>query len=102
MRKRSIAIVSAVLLAGSTLVGTASAQGNGPPVTSVAVHCNWGKLTMQSIQDGADQGGHASDPSQDGHGPGTLDEPRDGLANVLERGNLQALCELIQDMIDNP
>jgi len=102
MRNWSIAIVSAALIAGSAVPVTASAQQNGPPVTSVAIECNWGKLTMQSIQNGFDQGAHSADPSGDGFGPGTADEPRQGLANVLERGNLQALCELIADMIDNP
>ncbi len=57
--------------------------------------CNWGKLTADSIAAGFPQGPHASDPSGDGHGPGTADEPREGLANVVEDGNLQATCEFI-------
>ena len=59
----------------------------GPPVISMAVDCNWGKLTMQSTP----MGDHASDPSEDGRGP----EDRVGLANILEQGNLQAVCEFL-------
>lgn len=70
-----------------------------PPVTSMSVECNWGKLTMESIQGGFPQGEHSSDPSGDGFGPGTLDEPRVGLANVIEQGNLQAVCMLIKDLL---
>lgn len=76
-----------------------SAAQAGPPVT-LSVDCNWGKLTMESIAGGFEQGKHASDPSGDGHGPGTVDEPRAGLANVVERGNLQALCLLIEDLLN--
>jgi hypothetical protein len=57
------------------------------PVMSMSVDCNWGQLTMESTP----LGEHSSDPSGDGLGP----EPRVGLANVIERGNLQALCELL-------
>ena len=64
-------------------------------VSAVSVECNWGRLTMEAVLDGFPQGPHASDPSGDGFGPGTLDEPRAGLANVIEQGNLQALCELV-------
>jgi hypothetical protein len=62
--------------------------------------CNWGTLTSESIAAGlVEQGPHASDPSGDGHGPGTADEPRMGLANVVERGNLEATCELIESLL---
>ena len=78
-----------------------SATQAGPPVTKLAVDCNWGKLTMESIVGkGFDQGRHASDPSGDGHGPGTLDEPRAGLANVVNQGDLQALCALIEELME--
>lgn len=70
-----------------------------PPVTTAAIECNWGKLTMELIDDGFAQGAHASDPSGDRHGPGTGDEPRAGLANVLEQGNLEATCELIESLL---
>ncbi len=43
---------------------------------------NWGEVTRDSIKGGFAQGAHASDPSDDGHGPGTADEPRAGLANA--------------------
>jgi hypothetical protein len=58
-----------------------------PPVMSMSVDCNWGQLTMES----APLGDHASDPSGDGLGP----EPHVGLANIIERGNLQAVCEFL-------
>ena len=54
---------------------------------------------METIQGGFAQGPHASDPSGDGFGPGTADEPRAGLANVVERGNLQLLCQLIEELM---
>ena len=56
---------------------------------------NWGELTSQSIADGFDQGAHSSDPSGDGKGK----EDRVGLANVVERGNLQATFELLLSLM---
>lgn len=58
---------------------------------------NWGELTSGAIQGGFDQGAHASDPSGDGHGPGTADEPRAGLANATgARGNMGATIDFIE------
>jgi hypothetical protein len=71
----------------------AAAAQQGPP------SCNWGRLTAGAAAAGFDQGGHASDPSGDGHGPGTADEPRSGLANVVERGDLDATCQLIASLL---
>jgi hypothetical protein len=53
---------------------------------------NLGSLTNWAIHNlpGWDQGQHSADPSGDGHGPGTVDEPRVGLANIIELGNLKA------------
>ena len=62
-------------------------------------HINWGQLTSDAIQNGFPQGPHASDPSDDGHGPGTADEPRDGLANVVDQGDLFATAEFISDLL---
>ncbi|GGO77263.1 hypothetical protein GCM10011348_06380 [Marinobacterium nitratireducens] len=91
-------VAAAMLISGGVLAGPP--EHAGPPVSSVTIECNWGTLTMESILDlDFDQGGHSSDPSGDGHGPGTADEPRAGLANVLERGNLQATCEFIESML---
>jgi hypothetical protein len=67
--------------------------------TYVEVNCNWGKLTMTSIQAGFPQGPHVSDPSGDGTGPGDIDSPRVGLGNVVTRGNLQATCDFIESQI---
>jgi hypothetical protein len=77
----------------------ASGLHAGPPVTTLSIECNWGRLTMESIANGFPQGRHSSDPSGDGHGPGTVDEPRAGLANVVQQGNLEATCELIEGLM---
>lgn len=104
MGRKSIAIISGVALVGVLVAAPAVAAGQskGPPVSSMAVECNWGRLTMETIHGGFDQGPHASDPSGDGFGPGTIDEPRSGLANVVERGKLQLLCQLIEDLMAEP
>ena len=86
------------LFAGLLLIA-AGVQAN-PPVTTMSVECNWGRLTMESIAKGFPQGPHSADPSGDGHGPGTVDEPRAGLANVVEQGNLQRTCEFIEGLIN--
>lgn len=77
---------------------TSVTQAN-PPVSTISVDCNWGKLTMEAIGSGFAQGPHSSDPSGDGHGRGTIDEPRLGLANVVEQGNLQLTCEFIESLL---
>jgi hypothetical protein len=56
---------------------------------------NLGELTKAAIENGFDQGGHSSDPSGDGHGPGTDDEPRSGLANVFDQGDLADTIEFL-------
>jgi len=68
-----------------------------PPVSQVSVECNWGQLTMEQIQNGFDQGEHASDPEGDGRGNTGR---RAGLANVLEQGNLEATCEFIEMLLE--
>ena len=77
------------------MLAIASSVSAAPP------DCNWGQLTSEEISEGFDQGAHSSDPSGDGHGPGTADESRAGLGNVVEQGNLEATCELI-DSLANP
>ncbi len=69
-------------------------------MSAEAPECNWGELTAAAIAAGFDQGGHSSDPSGDGHGPGTLDEPRVGLANVVARGDMDATCALIDSLLN--
>ena len=83
--KRKLAVGAVAVVAA---IGFGSAASADPG-------CNWGSLTADSIAHGFPQGPHASDPSGDGHGPGTADEPRAGLANVVERGNLSATCDLL-------
>ena len=90
-----------IIFALSGLFMFSTVADAGPPVQAMTVECNWGKLTMEAVRGGFPQGPHSSDPSGDGHGPGTADEPRYGLANVVEPGNLQALCEFIADMLDD-
>jgi hypothetical protein len=62
--------------------------------TNGAPEFNWGKLTSYAILDlDFDQGAHASDPTPDD------DQPRVGLANVVEEGNIFATTELIEDIL---
>ena len=75
--------------------------GGGKPAPG-QLENNWGEVTSREIQKGFGQGAHSSDPSGDGHGPGTADEPRAGLANVVERGNLAATTELIDSLTTDP
>ena len=89
----------ATLSAFLGLVVFSSATMADPRVMELSVECNWGKLTMEAIAGGFPQGPHSSDPSGDGHGPGTADEPRKGLANVVNRGDLQATCEFIESQL---
>jgi len=93
LRSSDAQIISAAAAAG-TVVGLSAA-----PAAAAKPDCNWGRLTAESIAAGFDQGGHSSDPSGDGHGPGTADEARAGLGNVVERGNLGATCGLIASLL---
>ncbi|MGP8307910.1 hypothetical protein [Vibrio sp. YIC-376] len=78
----------------------ASAAYSAPPIQAMTIECNWGTLTMEAIKDtDFEQGSHSADPSGDGHGPGTADEPRRGLANVVEQGNLELTCQFIEDLL---
>lgn len=85
-------------VAGIFVASVAVAGGQGDPKGQGA-NTNWGKLTSGAIADGFPQGQHSSDPSGDAHGPGTADEPRAGLANVVEQGNLGATVELIESLL---
>lgn len=81
-----------IIAALTASLGTAAlAAGHAPGQRDT----NWGEATRDAIAGGFDQGGHAADPSGDGHGPGTADEPRSGLANVAERGNLSATMDAL-------
>jgi hypothetical protein len=93
MRNLPVKMVIALAL----LTGTANAA---PPSPSD----NLGALTKYAIQElvSWDQGEHSSDPSDDGHGPGTVDEPRVGLANIVEQGNLQLTVDLIAFLLGLP
>ena len=55
-----------------------------------------GDLTKAANQtEGWSQGSHASDPSGDGKGKGDSDQPRSGLANVAEKGDLSSTLDAI-------
>lgn len=87
IKRVSIMVIMVVALALSAV----PAYADPPEPTD-----NLGALTSYAISDlDFDQGEHSSDPSGDGQGPGTVDEPRAGLANVVERGNLELTIELI-------
>ena len=90
MRKALVGLVVAAVMLGGTAVGTSAAD---------QPECNWGELTAEAIADDFPQGSHSSDPSGDGRGPGSADEPRSGIANVVERGNLDMTCELIKSLL---
>lgn len=61
---------------------------------------SWGHLTACAITEpDFAQGPDASDPSGDGHVPGTADEPRDSIAHVAEQGNIDATTDPIADLL---
>ncbi|SDD97300.1 hypothetical protein [Ruegeria marina] len=84
------------LLSGSFLViaSTVVAEsGKEPP--GQREDGSWGAVTSQEVTGGFNQGEHASDPSGDGHGPTSSDEPRAGLANVVSSGDLSATMDAL-------
>jgi hypothetical protein len=87
-------VVMAFGLATSAMADEITISFNGGALT-----CNWGQLTSESIAAGFEQGPHASDPSGDGYGPGDSDQPRVGLANVVDKGDLEATCNFIRDQL---
>ena len=88
------------MLVVGALAGTLGLAAGAGSASAGTPDCNWGELTAANA--GPTQGTHASDPSGDGHGPGTADEPRAGLANVSfalfggDRGDMQATCVFIE------
>jgi len=90
------------MFAAAAALAASSVQAQ-PPVDHVSIECNWGTLTMTSIEEdgGKKMGEHASDPSGDGKGRGDGDQPRAGLANVVNPGDLQATCEFIESLLED-
>ena len=90
------------LMIGALTTGLGIALSSGAADAGKFDHgrpeCNWGAATATAIADGHDQGGHASDPSQDGHGSDTADEPRVGLANMTIQGELDETCQFITEL----
>ncbi len=89
-------VLSTAVLAGTMLIVPTLVMAD-PPNTPPGQRAggSLGEITREAIANGFDQGQHASDPSGDGHGPGDADQPRSGLANVVERGNLSATLDAI-------
>ena len=87
-------LATAVVTTGMIFASTGAFANN-------AVECNWGQLTKEAIADGFPQGPHASDPSGNGKGKDDIDQPRDGLANVVNQGDLHALCVFIREALHN-
>ena len=60
------------------------ALGFAAPAQAKSDKCNWGEATSNAIHnvEGWDQGEHSSNQ----------ENPRAGLANVFERGNLHLTC----------
>ena len=86
---KKVIVLSLVLLLSTTvfaqednILTITDEQGN-------EIRCNWGELTSTVIvEDGFDQGGHAS----------SFPTPRVGLANVIARGDMEALCRFLSDI----
>lgn len=73
----------------AAISATTVLAGSGKQPPGKRAGGSWGDVTAEAVEGGFPQGGHASDPSGDGHGPGTNDEPRAGLANAGgKRGDL--------------
>jgi hypothetical protein len=75
-----------ILIAAASVGLAAASLGFTASSASAAPSCNWGQLTSDAIAGGFNQGEHASS---------FAGSPRVGLANVVERGNLAATCELL-------
>ena len=89
--------ISVILIIAVFCLGSASAAFAGDSKTPPGQRegGNLGQVTKEAIAGGFDQGGHASDPSGDGKGKGDSDQPRSGLANVVEKGNLSKTIDAI-------
>lgn len=91
---KNILALALLAFSSASMADDVTISFNGGQLT-----CNFGQLTADSIGAGFDQGGHASDPSGDGHGPGDADQPRVGLANVINKGDLEATCQFIRTQL---
>jgi hypothetical protein len=83
-----IALVSSLALAPA--IGSAGNHGKTPPGQREGG--SLGELTREAIEDGFDQGEHASQQ----------DNPRAGLANVVEQGDLSQTLDLIDPKTADP
>ncbi|MCU9839537.1 hypothetical protein OEZ49_17315 [Ruegeria sp. WL0004] len=78
---------------GSLIIASAAVAGSGKEAPGQRDAGSWGAVTSEAVTGGFDQGAHASDPSGDGNGPTSSDEPRSGLANAVSRGDLSATMD---------
>jgi hypothetical protein len=80
-------IVTGLIAATVTLGATGSAAALIPEdeAPGESPECVWGVLTAEGIAAGFSMGEHSS----------TQDNPRVGIANVVNQGDLEATCELL-------
>ena len=83
--KRITGFGAVVFFVAAPLIATAEPDGSGKEPPGQRDGGNWGEITSEAISEGFDQGAHASQQSN----------PRDGLANVAERGNLSATIDVV-------
>lgn len=83
---------SIMLTVAAALLSTAAAAQD---TRGVDDGTSLGDVTKQAIGAGFDQGGHASDPSDDGVGRDGNEGRRSGLANVVDRGDLSSTIDVI-------
>jgi hypothetical protein len=70
------------LVAAAVTLGSAGAVAAFDETPGESPDCQWGELTASAIAAGFQQGDHAS----------SFDNPRVGLANVIQQGDLYATC----------
>jgi hypothetical protein len=88
--KRLIRIALVLALALAPAIASANNHGKTPPGQRDGG--NLGQLTREAIKDGFDQGAHASQQQN----------PRAGLANVVEQGDLSKTLDLIDPKTADP
>lgn len=64
--------------------------GIAAPAQAAKPTCNWGTLTADAIADGFAQGEHSSS---------FAGSPRVGIANVVNKGDMNATCEFIESAL---
>ena len=108
----SAAIGAFAVLALGTGVAVAEEPDYDFSSPSGQIDCSWGEWTRQGLMgesldgefsafdDPGYMGEHSSDPSGDGKGPGSSDEPRVGIGNLVdgvpgETSPTEAICAAV-------